>query len=257
MAKWGSKGLTESGFRALVFFRGKWANVEEDLPSKFIDEKTGLPKTQTKFNFIDVEPLAYENPVKLEDGKLGQFYNDSSAKNSTWGRLQVDLEKFAENAKFAEHLQGPLPDAFYGVDLIWARTYYPMGGNSQPGFAFIPVDLGENAEKYTKGLVEGGSIDVGRAGSGQADKGPAIPDSLPDELVELVKEAAGEDGASDSEIRKAINKGGGELRKAMSEAGGVPAVIAYCVEHDHLVLDGDKYVALDGDGAEDEAEASE
>lgn len=255
MAKWGSKGLTESGFRALVFFRGKWANTEEDLPSKFIDEKTGLPKTQSKFNFIDVEPLAYENPVKLEDGKLGQFYNDSSAKNSTWGRLQVDLEKFAENPRFAEVIKGPLPDAFYGVDLIWARTYYPMGGNNNPGFAFIPVDLGENAEKYTKGLVEGGSIDVGKAG--QADKGPAIPDSLPDELVELVKEAAGEDGATDSEIRKAINKGGGELRKAMSDAGGVPAVIAYCVEHDHIVEDDGKFVALEGYAPVENTEASD
>lgn len=241
--KWGSRGLTESGFRGIVYFRGRWVSTEEDLPSKYT-EKDGTPKTQAKFNFANVEILAFESAITVNDGKLGQYYNYSRSKSSVWGKLQIDLEKFADDARFAEHLEGPLPDAFYGVDLIWARKFYPMGGDSQPGMAFVPIDLGENHEKYAKGQVEGGSIDVDKEASGSKSSGPSVPDSLPDELVALVKKAA-KDGATESVIRKAILKGSGEDRKAMSDAGGVESVIAFLLANDHLVADGDDFIAVD------------
>lgn len=223
-ARWGTKGLVETGFNAVVYFKGKLTEIEEDIASDFPDNK-GNTQYQTKFVFSDVELLAWEAPVELENNEFRRFITQKDSKRSTWGRTQADFEAFANR----HHLEGPLPDCLKDTEFIWGRVEYPMGRGASPGMAYIPVDLAENAEKYDKGLVEGGSQDTARAAEGSSSKGPKIPDSISDEVEAAVLAVVEGDGASESDIKQAL-VGKGPTRTGMAEAGGVASVIAYLVQ---------------------------
>lgn len=237
-ARWGTKGLVETGFNAIVFFKGTLTEIEEDLPSDFPDNK-GNVQYQSKFTWSDVELLAWEAPVTIEDDELRKFVTQKDTKKSTWGQMQRDIEAFANR----HHLEGVLPDCIKNEAFIWARVEYSFGRGISPGLAWVPVDTLENIEKYQKGLVEGGSIDTGKDASGK--KGPKIPDSI-EPAVEKATLAAADGGASSDDIKQALI-GKGPTRKGMAAAGGVDSVIAYLLGTGALVEEDGKYVAQSSD----------
>lgn len=227
-ATYDTEKLVQTGFKAIVFFRGTLTSREEDLPSSFKDGKGNL-QYQTKFGWDvpDGNILAFEAPVVLEDGTFRQFVTQKNTKNSTWGKMIVDWKNFADR----QHLEGAFPDCLEGLDLIWARKEYPMGQNANPGMAYIPVDTGDNFKKYEKGLVEGGSIDTGA--DSDAKKGVKVPTEI-DAKVEVAVLEIVDGGASAPDI-KAVLTSKGPLRKGMATAGGVEPVIAYLVKSGKIV----------------------
>ena len=242
-ARWGTKGLVETGFNAIVFFKGTLTGIEEDLPSDYPDPK-GKIQYQTKFTWTDIELLAWEAPQVIEDGELRKFVTQKDTKKSTWGQLQRDIETFANR----QHLEGVLPDCIKDEAFIWARVEYSFGAKVSPGMAWVPVDTIENIEKYQKGLVEGGSIDTGKDASG--GKGPKIPDSI-EPVVEKAVFSVTKDGATKDEIKQALI-GKGPSRKGMATAGGVDSVIAYLLGQGTLAEEDGKFHTVK---TEDEAEA--
>lgn len=242
-ARWGTKGLVETGFNAIVFFKGTLSEIEEDLPSDFPDQK-GNVQYQTKFTWTDIELLAWEAPVTLDDGELRKFVTQKDTKKSTWGQMQRDIETFANR----QHLEGVLPDCIKDEAFIWARVEYSFGAKVSPGMAWVPVDVIENIEKYQKGLVEGGSIDTGKDASGKA--GPKIPDSI-EPVVEKAVLAAADGGCTQDEIKQALI-GKGPTRKGMAAAGGVDSVIAYLLGTGALAEEEGKFHTVK---AEDEADS--
>lgn len=227
----------------MVYFIGKLTEIEEDIASDFTNDK-GETRYQSKLQWTDVEPLAWEAPVTLEDNQFRRYVTQSDAKRSTWGFMQRDFENFANR----QHLDGVLPDCLLNTDFIWARVEYQMGRNTSPGMAYVPVDVAENREKYEKGLVEGGSEDTGKASEGSGgSKGPKVPDSI-EQAVEDAALAAAEGGASADDIKQALI-GKGPTRKGMAAAGGVEAVIAYLVKHGKLEESDGTYSVPTGDDA--------
>ena len=231
-ANWGSKGLTETGFNAIIYFAGRITSIEEDLPSDY-PNNDGSPRLQTKFNFSEVELLAWEAPVTLNEPTLTKYVNQTQSKRSTWGRMQTDLEAFANR----KHLEGPLPDCIVGTTFVFGRKIYPMGNNV--GMAWVPVDTIDNVEKYRKGKVEPGSVDTGLASGDKSKAKSDIPDSLDDVLLDFLNETLSEtEGISVDNLKKAI-VGKRATRTAMGEAGGIESVVKFLLS---------KTVAVETDG---------
>lgn len=205
---WNDSDFTEGGMKAVMKFRGKLVDLEEDIEGTY-----GL---QVRFDFEDVEVLeCSDKNFELEGDELSDWIKDSPAKKGLKGRAFHRMVDFAK-----QHSMGPVPSCFEGMDLIWERQEFDFGEDMSPGKAFIPVALGEDFEDSDG---DDNEVDLSKV-------------EIPDKVRDLIVEIAGEDGATGDTVKRALTKKK-TIRTVVEELGGHAAILSALVEQGVLTED--------------------
>ncbi len=245
-AVWTDDEFVSGGLKGITKFQGQLTEIEEDVSGKFGD--------QLALYFDECEVLESEEEVSLEGGKYTDWIKQTNKKNSVNQAFVAGITTFIK----AQKLKGGVPDALYGVDIIYERTVVIEGDDSEgmsPGLCLLPIALAGEEEKPAKPARRGG-----KAAAPPADEEPADPpkrqrrsraaaqepppadeSEIPAELTAFILTRVTEDGVTQDIIRRDTAKKlpMKKLRDAVD--GGLEAVLTHMVEAETLVEDDGTY----------------
>lgn len=224
-ALWNPEQFTEGGVKSVKSFKGRLRAVEEDVEGRF--------GPQVQLEFYDVRDVEADDSFDVgDDGELTYYIKQSPKKGSTNGKMIKDWMDFVVAHKF-----GPLPNSLYDVDIAWVRAEYDFGPDNNPGKAMVPASL-----------IEGtGTPAARKPGTTAAPAPPPADYEVPEELVNAVLAAVGEDGGTKDIIRRAISTKSA-LRKLATEApGGLDTILSVLVAAGFLNQQDEFYIKPEDD----------
>lgn len=249
-AVWTDDEFVSGGLKGITKFSGQLTEIEEDVDGKFGD--------QLALYFDECEVLEAAEEVSLEDGKYTDWIKQTNKKNSVNQAFVNHITTFIKSHK----LKGGVPDALYGLDLIWERTIVIEGNEEDgmsPGLCLLPIAMSDEAPakpaKTTKSRRVAPPADdeeeaapPKRARRSRAAATTPPPDDtdedssdFPIALTTFIVSRVGEDGATQDLIRRDIAKKLAMKKLKDAVDGGLEAVLSHMVEAGTLTEDEGTY----------------
>jgi len=244
-AVWNDDEFVSGGLKGITKFQGQLTEIEEDVEGKYGD--------QLALYFDECTVLESAEEVSLEGGKYTDWIKQTNKKNSVNQAFVSNIATFIK----AHKLKGGVPDALYGVDIIWERQVVIEGDEEagmSPGLCLLPIALADDepapATKARKGRAAAPPADEeeeapakpARRRRSAAAEPPAEEESdVPKELTDFILSRVGEDGATQDLIRRDIAKKLAMKKLKDAVDGGLEAVLTHMVSEGLLTEDDGTY----------------
>ncbi len=252
-AVWNDDEFVSGGLKGINKFQGQLTEIEEDVSGKFGE--------QLALYFDECEVLESAEEVSLEGGKYTDWIKQTNKKNSVNQAFVEGITKFIK----AQKLKGGVPDALYGLDIIWERTVVIEGDESEgmsPGLCLLPIALASEVEEAKPAGRKGrAAAPVASDDEEETEEAPAPPkrqrrsraaatepppsdddeSDIPADLVAFILTRVTEDGVTQEIIRRDIAKKLAMKKLRDSVDGGLETILAHMVESEALTEDEGTY----------------
>ncbi len=235
-AVWNDDEFVSGGLKGITKFQGQLTDIEDDIEGKF--------NTQYALYFDECVVLESAEEVSLEDGKFTDWIKQTNKKGSKHQAFVRHITTFIKDHK----LKGGVPDALFGLDIIWERQTVIEGDEDDgmsPSLCLVPIAMADDepapkSRRAAKTDDEEAPAKPARRRRSAAAESPA-EESVSRELTDFILSRVGEDGATQDLIRRDIAKKLPMKKLKDAVDGGLEAVLVHMVSERLLTEDDGTY----------------